>query len=890
LTKQTAASPHPFGELLAQYRARRPGLSQRHLAELAGYDQAILVRMAQGKKDLTGPSGRERVIRIIETLADQNCLSTVEEANSLLAAAGQPPLYDGQPTEARLLTRLMRASSGHRVRRTNLPAPLAGFVGRAQEIADVRSLINTSRLVTLTGAGGAGKTRLAQRVAADVLLQFTDGVWYAELATLADAALITETVARIFGLSTAGATAFDDLANLLRERHMLLVLDNCEHLIDSAAEFAQRLLSECARLSILATSREALNVEGEMTWRVPPMQQNEAAKLFIERARLVRPQQALREDNATVAHICARLDGMPLALELAAARLNTLSLSDIAGRLDNRFALLTEGRRGALPRHQTLQALIDWSYELLSAQEKIAFRRLGVFMGGWTLQTAIQVVCDDQVDEREVLPTLTQLVRKSLVGVEERAGETRYTFLETIRQYALERLAEHGELDEMRLRHAKAYETLAWETQRMLQSVHGREWYQKTLNDVPNYRQAIQWCFETAGQEGLGCSIVGGLWEYFVMGLDFTEYVRWSRWAMSRMPADLAPHARGCVFLLPGFIDVITAHEAIAHMREALSSFEQTSLVSMTVFTKASLGRMLLKVMPDSEEGTRLIDEAYAMAIDAGDVRMLLPAIAMRGHAAAEKEDFATALSLYREYKRLAQELGDIETFTMGEYFTGETLLQMMELDEAATYLERAYEHHLGRDGDDTVMMEISAHLAFIQFLSGDAKGAMMTARESLARERRHQSITLCKSGMAVLARVCAEAGEIDEARAALNELVDTLQKQVGDTRGWYGGVFDIAACIASVAGGNALRVATLFGAADEEFAHAHLAVVLLQAASLEVFNGHRARYYAHANAPHIAKARAVLGDAAYDAAYAAGRAMTTAQAIAYALGEKGRT
>ena len=374
VSSSKATEKHPFGELLTQYRRRKAGLSQSQLAELAGYDQAILVRMCQGKKDLTGPSGRERVVRLIETLADQGALTLLDEANVLLLAADMPPLFERQANEARLITRLSRVPPGQRVRRTNLPAPLTSFIGRAQEIAEIRRLLGLTRLLTLTGAGGCGKTRLAQRIAADMLIAYSEGVWYAELAALTDLTLIPDIVTRALGLISSDRPAQEQLLDYLRERHVLLVLDNCEHLIEAVAVFAIEVLRACPRVTILTTSREALSVDGEMAWRVPPMQPDEAGRLFVDRAAVVRSDISLGVGDQTVEHICQRLDGMPLAIELAAARLSALSLSDIAARLDDRFNLLAQGRRGALPRHQTLRALVDWSYDALTTPEKIAFR------------------------------------------------------------------------------------------------------------------------------------------------------------------------------------------------------------------------------------------------------------------------------------------------------------------------------------------------------------------------------------------------------------------------------------------------------------------------------------------------------------------------------------
>jgi predicted ATPase len=833
--------------------------------------------MAQGKKDLTGPSGRDRVIRIIETLADQNCLSTVEEANSLLAAAGQPPLYDGQPAEARLLTRLMRAGSGHRVRRTNLPAPLAGFVGRAQEIADVRGLLNQSRLVTLTGSGGAGKTRLAQRVAADVLLQFPDGVWYAELATLTDAALITETVARIFGLSTSSQTSFDDLAHLLRERHMLLVLDNCEHLIDGAADFAQRLLNACARMSILATSREALNVEGETTWRVPPMQPNEAAKLFVERAKSAQPQQPLREDDATVAHICARLDGMPLALELAAARLNALSLSDIAARLDNRFALLTEGRRGALPRHQTLQALIDWSYELLSAQEKIVFRRLGVFMGGWTLQTASQVLCDDDEAERDVLPLLSQLVRKSLVTVEERAGETRYSFLETIRQYALERLADHGELDVTRQQHAEVFMHMAEASTEPLHGPAQREWLARLRQDYPNLQAAMSWCLESGGDALTGCRLIGALFHFWRLATEYRGDTQdWIRAAKRALTNDMPPAIHAWVWLDEEWFigDWRTAEERCRHIHEL---FVQAGDLVHAAMAKTIIGRAVFYDKVDYPLALRWTEEGVndARALDAGWV--LRFNLEMLGECTRyAQHDPARAEASYREAMALSKAAGDTLAYarTLGFYMSGfaEERLQFedsMRCNEEAMTVAETF-------GDVQAIMHNAYCIAESLFYLNRRAEAMQWIETSASLAAEHQSIHSIVSAKTLLARMAMADGDFLQAGLLLKESLNLRRARTQPGEFLWGAhtTMDAMAALAG-AQGQAQHAACLRGIAD----------------NFIMLNHHyRPAHIAWEYAPHIAKARAALGDAAYDAAYAEGHAMTTEQAIAYALGGHDRT
>ncbi len=347
----------------------------------------------------------------------------------------------------------------------NLPLQMTSFVGRQPEMAEIRELLSVHRLVTLTGAGGCGKSRLSLQVAAELVETYSDGVWLTELAALSDPALVPQALASTLGLQEETGRAMTEiLADHLRSKSLLLLLDNCEHLIDACAALAQTLLQSCVKLRILATSREPLNVAGEKTWRVPalavpapeqlPLGEKDIAallldydgpRLFVERARLHSSFALNRSNVAAVAQICSRLDGIPLAIELAAARVRSLSVEEVNARLDNRFRLLTGGLRTALPRQQTLRALIDWSYDLLTEQEKTALRRLSVFAGGWTLAAAETVCAGEGIEEWETLDLLTSLADKSLVTAETEANSTHYRLLETVRQYGADRLAEGGE-------------------------------------------------------------------------------------------------------------------------------------------------------------------------------------------------------------------------------------------------------------------------------------------------------------------------------------------------------------------------------------------------------------------------------------------------------------
>ena len=400
--------------------------------------------------------------------------------------------------------------------RHNLPTQLTSFIGREKEIEAIKQAILDHRLVTLTGVGGTGKTRLSLQVAADLLDQFPDGVWFVELAPITNPDLIPQTILSAFGVvDQPGLTLLQLLLDYLHEKTLLIILDNCEHLIQASAALADKLLNHASSLKIMATSREALGVKGEMSWHVPSLSlpdlkhlpsveglsQYEAVSLFIDRAILAQPHFMVTKENApAIAQICFRLDGIPLAIELAAARVKALSADQIAKRLDDRFRLLTGGSRTALERHQTLRAAIDWSYNLLSEQEKILFCRLSVFMGGCTLEAAEQV-CGQEDGGFDVLDLLSQLVDKSLVNTKASGNDTRYFMLETTRQYAREKLFDSNEGETLHDRHADYFLALAEQAGREFSGPHQLEWINAVETEFDNYRTAFEWTISSGHTE-----------------------------------------------------------------------------------------------------------------------------------------------------------------------------------------------------------------------------------------------------------------------------------------------------------------------------------------------------------------------------------------------------
>ncbi|HXY92985.1 MAG TPA: adenylate/guanylate cyclase domain-containing protein [Acidimicrobiia bacterium] len=392
----------------------------------------------------------------------------------------------------------------------NLPAQLTSFVGRQEELSAVGDVLRASRLVTLTGVGGVGKTRLALQTAAELLPELPDGAWFCELAAATDAETLVQIVAATLGAPPRAGTALDgSVLDFLRTRRALLILDNCEHLLDTAAELAERILQSCPGVRILATSREGLAVAGEQVRPLRSLSALDAEQLLAERARAVAPQFAVTAGNeAAVGEICRRLDGIPLAIELAAARLEAMSPVEIAQLLDERFRLLTGGRRTAVERHQTLRATVDWSYSLLDETDRTVYERLGVFAGSFDGSAAAAVVSGDGAEDWDVRETLGRLVRRSMLVAEPRdTGATRYSMLETLRQYARERLDDSGVGDRWRRRHAEHYANLAGEFGPGLRGADELSVRARVREELDNLRAAVNWALDCNERDDIECGI-----------------------------------------------------------------------------------------------------------------------------------------------------------------------------------------------------------------------------------------------------------------------------------------------------------------------------------------------------------------------------------------------
>ena len=562
----------------------------------------------------------------------------------------------------------------------NLPAELTSFIGREREQEEVKDALAKSRLLTLSGIGGIGKTRLSLQVAADVASDYPDGVWFVELAPITDAGLVPQAVASVLGVKEeAGRSLGESLVDHVRDRQLLLVLDNCEHLVAACAELVRRLLQAGPKLKVLASSREALRISGEKVFTVPPLSlpdskggisadsvlRFESVHLFVERAKSLQPSFRLSDrDAALVAAICQRLDGIPLALELAAARVRALSIEEIAARVTDRFRLLTGGDRTAQPRQQTLRAMIDWSYDLLTEKERVVFRRLAVFVGGWTLEAAESVVSWGDVEASLVLDMLADLIEKSLVVID--AGG-RYSLLETVRQYADERLTHAGEGDVARARHLGFYVSLAEAARPHFDGPGEATWVTRIDLERENLLAAHAWCDHAPDGAALGLRLVHAVHRYWhprgLMGLGHRVAIA----ALARPGAQgrTLERSRGlfeagqlCGFMGRYEEAKVLLDESLAIARDFGDRFQIAKVLQPLAMTASELG--------DLAAARHYVEEAVELARALGDKHELTTAI--NGLAQLHRVDGRLDLAepLYEQAIALARELGDRELVAIG--------------------------------------------------------------------------------------------------------------------------------------------------------------------------------------------------------------------------------
>ena len=847
-----------FGDLL-KYLRKREELTQRELALLVGYSDTQISRLEQSQRV---PDAGTLMALFVPALHLERESQWVQR---LLELAKQARLGELPETKARLAP-------------NNLPSTLTTFIGREKEQAEILKLINMHRLVTLTGSGGVGKTRISLKVGGHVLEEYPNGVWLVELAPLNDPELLPQTVASVFGIVTQSTRSHTELLiNFLRPKTALLILDNCEHLLDASASLADTLLKYCPHLKILATSREALGILGEIVYHMPSLslpdirqtletfREYESVRLFEERARFAQTDFKLTMENASaVAQICSRLDGIPLAIELAAARVNMFSTAQIAARLDDRFNLLTGGSRTALPRQQTLRASIDWSWNLLSDLERTLLRRLTVFAGGWTLEAA-KSVCSaaDDIQPQEATELMNQLVAKSLVIANRQPGhERRFQLHETIRQYAHEKLVDADEQENIRSRHLKYFLHLSELAEPALHGPHQIEWYERLTDERDNLRAALEYA-STADLEA-GLSISARLMDYWVV-CDLHEGLRWSTEFIQNPKSQSLPQAHAKALITQGYIlwsmQQFEAVRSIAE--ECLAVFRRCGDQQGEYDALILLGNMR-QFAAGIEQRAEFSRQALALARSMGDVLRQAFALYMLGWDPRDpqrsREQLQEAVVLFRQagdWRFLAQTLGIL----------GLTVLSNGDPESAQEFLDEADE--VNKQSNNRAMEFVLTGKGILCMMRGEYEQARLFLQKNIDDLEKMGNRMGVLWGRARLAQVALREGSVAEAGQIL---VDVIENFYADqNKNGLAFALDKMASLYVVINKPEIA-ARLIGWSDANRREIGDPRPRIEQADLD---------------RDIAAVRAKIGADAYEAGYNAGQGLTLDEAVALASGEK---
>lgn len=826
-----------------------------------------------------------------------------------------------------------------------LPVQLTSFVGREAQILEIRGIIANNRLVTLTGAGGSGKTRLAIQTVSEL----GDDVRYVDLAPITAPELVPVVVARALGLpDQPDCSATDMIVRHLNDRHLLIVLDNCEHLLDACSAFTLAVLDACPGVTMLTTSREPIGVAGEVTWRIPSLSlTDEAMELFADRARLARPDFRITDENATaVIEICRRLDGMPLAIELAAARTRALSVAEIRNSLHDRFRLLTGGSRTAVRRQQTLRASVDWSHALLTEPERVLFRRLAVFMGGFDFDAAQTVASDASLERHQVLDLLTLLVDKSLVVAEEIGDRTRYRMLETVRQYGLEKLGESSDASEaqaVRTRHQDHYTAMALGFDSTERVDHERLLVRAEL-DIDNLRSAFTWSRERCDTEG-ALKLASVLSPFWLARGHIKEALAWFDAAtgdQKRQGSEVAPVERVRAVVERAFLEFwagFPGHvDEVDHALVAARELGDPALVA-----KALVARGIV-VGFDDNAARPYFAEASDLARAIGNGWLLGQMLAWRAYIANVTGDPIRARAAAEEGRAIADAIGDRFVSRACNGWRGYAYLGSGELDSAAAQLRTVFAEAV--DAHDLTWQFSSLYaLILVQAYQGDEHGYRATAQaaESFADELGGFYPGMCQGAIAVASlssadvESAARAGataqeqltiappqiaavwtypmaEIALRRGDLAEARHWADKAVSMTAGWSLSVALMTRARIALAdkdAGSAERdLHEALGCAAEVEAYLVLPDVLEALARVVGGDGNhreaarfcgaadgmrgrnggvRFKAYDADHEANIATLRDALGSTDFDAAWAEGASMSTTEAIAYAQRGRGQ-
>lgn len=730
---------------------------------------------------------------------------------------------------------------------SNLPLQLTTFIGREREMADVKSLLGSKRLLTITGPGGCGKTRLAIQVAADVVETYPDGVWLAELAPLTDASLVDATVAAALGVTEQpGIPIWRSIADYAGARRMLLILDNAEHVLSSAAHLAESLLTTCHNVQILSTSREPLRIAGEQIYPIPSLGMPapddlsgpggdpvaivsgyDSCRLFLERATQSAPDFRLDHRTApAVATICRRLDGLPLALELAAARVRSLPVEQLTERLDQRFRLLTGGSRTAMHRHQTLRALIDWSYELLSDAEQTLMNRLSVFAGGWDLEATEAVCAGGTIDSFEIADLLGSLVDRSLVFPENREGAMRYRLLESVRDYARERLAERGESDTTRERHRDYFVQLAEAASSQFVGPDRAHWLKRVDADHDNVRAALDLCLEAPDSEQKGLRIAGALQFYWVARQCFAE-------SRARTSALLARDMGGA-----------------------------TRSRAMALHAAGNLAHC----QSDYPAAKAFFEDALVIQRQLGNRKGVAAALGSLGNVAQYQGDYAAARALFEESLEINREVGNRLHEAANLTCLGSVSFEQADYAAAEAFQQQALPLNRELGNLHSVAINLNA-LGLLAQARGESEAAERYYRQAMeiyTSQEDHTGEAIALHNLGALAVRC---GDLEAARPLHRRAIELIRPEGGSR------------LLAAILSGSAALLE-----AEDRFADAAAVRGAIEALR-EAIGSPEAERDRSAYDEDVRKLKAKLGVDGFTEAWAAGRALTPDQAADFALG-----
>lgn len=707
-------------------------------------------------------------------------------------------------------------------RANNLPVQLTSFIGREKNISEIKELLNQNRLLTIVCAGGTGKTRLALQAGADLIDEYTNGVFVFEFAPVTEEELVIQPVMNSLGIrEEEGKSPEDTLTEYLKEKEMLLIMDNCEHIINKCANLAELLIRKCPKIKIIATSREALNCQGEQTYRLSALSvpeqtsgitpeeiiQCESVRLFVERALTVNPGFRVTESNASaLAEICRRLDGIPLAIELAAAKTNVISVEKIHQRLDDMFSLLSGVRRTVLPRQQTLRAMIDWSYNLLSEKEKILWSRLTVFSGGWTLESAEEICSDEKTGSYEILDLLGQLSQKSIISFNE--TNERYSMLETMKQYGEIKLEDSGELTAIKLKHLEYYSSLADRTKNL--KISSPEWFSVLDPDHNNFISAIE-SSVPAGKPETGALITESLnhfWEirgYYSTGLKLIEVLLSDK-------KDLSKNSLAKLYMnYSHFFRIQGNYEKSRELnRKSLELLRETGSKNDIIIALHNAGNTEALTGNFSEAG-RIFEESLKLSRECNFISGIAFALNNLGNVALikgdhEKAEAYTLESLEHHYKS-----GNSRDICFALDTLGNIMKEKGNLEKAKKYLSESLE--ISRQiGDKSGIAFALYNLGSVYYCCGDEEKALEYANESLKLRTEIGD----KPGIAysydIIGVICFYRKEYDKAEYYLRESLK-IRTESGDRHAILLSLSSYSLILSS--GENTVLSAKLLGAKD---------------------------------------------------------------------------